>query len=263
MAKQINILVVDDEQIVLDSVYKHLKKEDYLITGVPSVTEALELLEKTEYDIILTDLMMPHIDGLEFLEMIKTRYPNLPVIMITGYATINTALKATQLGAFDYVAKPFSKTELLGVIKRAAKLVIKIEAKADGKSGAADDDSKDKHNQTDSFKLIGDKSWIMKQEDDSVLMGVDRSFMHEVGRIQSIFLPAKGDLLRQGSVYLQVFSTDLRSHTLISPLSGTVVDINEEVLKDPEKTLRDPYDSGWLVRLEPSNFEYEIKILGL
>jgi len=263
MDRQLEILVVDDEQIVLDSIKKHLRKEkNYVVTGVLSVQEALILMHGKKYDIILTDLMMPKTDGLEFMQLAKADHPKLPVIMITGYATINTALKATQLGAFDYIAKPFSKTELLNVIRRAAELVVRSEAKAEGKE-SAESEAKPDFNKTNAFKLIGDQSWIMKQADDTVLMGIDRSFLHAVGRIQSVFLPNKGDILRQGSVYLQVFSSDLRSHTVITPLSGTVIEINDKVSSNPDLIIDDPYDTGWLIKLKPSNFDQEIKLLGL
>jgi CheY-like chemotaxis protein/glycine cleavage system H lipoate-binding protein len=263
MEKKLNILVVDDEQIVLDSINKHLRKENYTVHGVLSVREAWELMETTGIDIVLTDLMMPHTDGLEFMKIIKEKYPNMPVIMITGYATINSALQATQLGAFDYIAKPFSKTELIKVIERAAELVNAIEASSHAEGETPAKIAERAKSQSAGFKTIGDKSWLMVQDDGTVLLGVERSFLHTVGRIQTVFLPQKGDELRQGSVYLQIFSSDMRSHTIISPLSGNVVDINEDVIKEPETMLLDPYGKGWLIRLKPNNFDNEIKLLGL
>jgi len=263
MEQTINILVVDDEQIVLDSIMKHLRRESYTVHTSLSVQDALLMIDQTDYDMVLTDLMMPHIDGLEFMKMIKSRFPNMPVIMITGYATINTALQATQLGAFDYVAKPFSKMELKEVIKRAVALVTKAKASADTDAKNGEIESDTAKNQTHSFKTIGDKSWMMLEDNGLVLLGVERSFLHAIGKIQTVFLPSKNEELRQGSVYLQVFSSDMRSHTIISPLSGTVVEINENVVNNPEELKLDPYGKGWLIRLKPSNFDYEIKVLGL
>ena len=259
MEKRLNILVVDDEQIVLDSIKKLLRKDNYEVIGVLNAREGLDKVEGGDVDIVLTDLMMPGIDGLEFMKLAKEKRPHLPIIMITGYATINTALQATQLGAFDYVAKPFSKAEFRSVIKRAADLVISE------KTGAATDDVKvEKDVATErTFKNIGDKSWIMLEDNGLVMMGIERSFLHAVGRIQNIFLPGKGEKLRQGSVCIQIFSTDMRSHTCVSPLSGTVVEVNEYIINNPEALIEDPYDEGWLVKIDPSNFEYEVKTLGL
>jgi len=137
MERQINILVVDDEQIVLDSVKKHLRKTNYNVQTVSSVQKALLIMEQMEFDLVLTDLMMPHIDGLELMEIVKSRYPKVPVIMITGYAAADTARQATRLGAFDNVAKPFSKAELITAINRALDFVEQMKSSEDA---AAKDD---------------------------------------------------------------------------------------------------------------------------
>jgi CheY-like chemotaxis protein/glycine cleavage system H lipoate-binding protein len=258
MERKINILVIDDEQIILDSIEKHLRKENYNVRTALSASEAKRLMEEISFDIFLTDLMMPDIDGMEFMRMVKTDQPRVPVIMITGYATINTALQAKQLGAFDYIAKPFTKKELMGVIRRAAELV----AAADSVVGVSDKTA-DVDLKGGPIKSISDESWMMQEENGVVLLGVERSFLNTIGKIQMISLPAKGDRLRQGGTYLQIFSTDLRSHTVLSPLSGMVVEVNQKVLDNPNSALQDPYGEGWLIRLEPSKFEFERKLLGL
>lgn len=140
MERQINILVVDDEQIVLDSVKKHLRKTDYNVQSASSVQNALLMMEQTEFDLVLTDLMMPHIDGLELMEIVKSRYPKVPVIIITGYAAADTARQAIRLGAFDNVAKPFSKAELITAVKRAVDFVEQMKASEDT---ASEDDRTD------------------------------------------------------------------------------------------------------------------------
>jgi CheY-like chemotaxis protein/glycine cleavage system H lipoate-binding protein len=258
MNRKVRILVVDDEQIVLDSVVKHLRKEDYEIECVLSASAALERVRSNGIDIVLTDLMMPEIDGLELMEQLKQDHPELPIIMITGYATINTALQATQLGAFDYIAKPFSRAELKSVVKRAVDSIGLLGNDA----AAVDSDTKNNEPRT-RYRTIGDDSWIMLQEDGSVVFGVEHSFLNMIGRIQNIYLPKLGDELRQGSTYLQIFSSDMRSHTVLSPLSGEVVAVNDKVISQPEQTLQDPYGDGWLIRIKPSRFDEEIKVLGL
>ena len=260
MEIKLNILVVDDEQIVLDSINKHLRKEENLnVITTLYVEEAISIMREQDIHIILTDLMMPEIDGLEFLKMTKDEKPDIIVIMITGYATINTALQAMQLGAFDYIAKPFSRDELKKIVKRAADLAYaSFEGKKEEKIG-----KKEKNEKIfGSIKGIGEHSWLMKEDDGIVKIGVERPFLYSVGRIQSVYLPSKGDKLRQGSVYFQVFSADLRSQSLLSPISGTVVEVNDDVNKNPNKALEDPYDTGWLIKLEPENFEEEVKLIG-
>lgn len=262
MERKIRILVVDDEQIVLDSVVKHLRKEAYDLVCALTAPEALALVKSQEFDMVLTDLMMPEMDGLELMKLIKDKYPRMPVIMITGYATINTALQATQLGAFDYIAKPFSKAELKSVVKRAAELVSSTDVRQEADDTPSDSGTAAKRLVGD-HKEIGDHCWMVLQEDGTVLLGVDHSFLKTIGRIQSLYLPEIGDELRQGSVYLQVFTTDMRSHPVLAPLSGQVVAVNESVQSDPATLLDDPYGKGWLIRLKPSRFEHEIAVLGL
>ncbi len=260
MERSLNILVVDDEQVVLDSIKKHLKKDNYNIRTALTAKDGLQLFDSETMDIVLTDLMMPEMDGLEFMKEVKDRQPLTPVIMITGYATINTALQATELGAFDYIAKPFTKSELRAVLQRACDIVSKSEdAVADPKAEVTAGPKAPPKG----LKTLGDFSWMMVQNDGTVLLGVERSFLLTIGQIQNIFLPSAGDKIRQGSVYLQFFSTDLRSHAVLSPLSGTVVEANEKVSETPSSILEDPYGEGWLIRLKPSRLEFELKELGL
>ena len=254
----INILVVDDEQIVLDSVCRHLRKESCTVHTALSVEDALKIMDDSDIHIVLTDLMMPEIDGLEFMKMVKDRNAGIPVIMITGYATVNTALQATQLGAFDYVAKPFAKSELLGVVHRAMDLALADAAPTESQQAGTSDKLEAR-----TFKTIGDDSWIILEADGAVLLGVEHAFVQGLGKIQTLYLPEPGDELRQGSAYLKIFSSDLTSHPIMSPLTGIVMEVNQRVLADPNKALEDPYGDGWLVRLKPTRFDEEISLLGL
>ncbi|MEW5794778.1 MAG: response regulator [Candidatus Zixiibacteriota bacterium] len=261
MDKQLCILTIDDEQIVLDSVQKHLKRENYELLFALSARDALAKLDKQSVDIVLTDLMMPEIDGLEFLELIKKRSPQTPVIMITGYATISSALQATNLGAFDYIAKPFTKAELLSVVNRAAQLVRAAQSRPGDLESQNHPDNPPIAGKSGEH-VIGEYGWNCLQDDGTVVLGVGKNFLDAIGKIQNIFLPSRGDELRQGSVYLRIFSADLRSHVVLSPLSGTVADVNERVTSESETGPR-LSSEDWLVRLKPSKFELEVRDLGL
>jgi FixJ family two-component response regulator len=261
MERKLGVLVVDDEQVVLDSIRKHLQRANYAVHTVLSAKQLLNELGTIEFDIILTDLMMPEIDGLELLKLMKERLPHTPVIMITGYATISTALTAMQRGAFDYVAKPFTRSELLSVVNRASELVLASEASAE-KPGA-DKPFEQADWQSEIPKTLTAHGWTRLQDDGEVLMGVEKAFLESIGKIQNVFLPSRGDELRQGGAYLRIFSTDLRTHTVLSPLSGTVVDVNEKALKDPAAICSEKPEDVWLIRLKPSKFELEIKDLEL
>ena len=113
-----------------------------------------------------------------------------------------------------------------------------------------------------SIKGIGEHSWLMHEDDGSVLIGVERTFLITIGRIQTVYLPSEGDELRQGSIYFQVFSADLRSQSLLSPLSGIVVKVNDDIYNNPNEMLEDPYGKGWLIKIKPTNLDEEIKLIG-
>lgn len=112
-------LVIDDEQIVLDSVRKILEEENYEVDVSLSGREGLDWALQKEYDIVLTDIRMPEIGGMRVLRDIKRARPSLPVVMITGYATVTSAVQAMKLGAADYLEKPFTPEELLKAVTSA------------------------------------------------------------------------------------------------------------------------------------------------
>ncbi len=113
------ILIVDDEEIVIRSCRRILSDSAYSVDSAPNGTEALRKVEETEYDLMVLDIMMPGIDGLEVLQQVKERHPDVDVIMVTGLSQIQTAVKAMKLGAFDYLSKPFDPDELKHVVDRA------------------------------------------------------------------------------------------------------------------------------------------------
>jgi FixJ family two-component response regulator len=110
--KKGRILVLDDEQIVLDSVSRVLEGEDYQVVTCRKGGDALEALKGGTYDILITDMKMPGMDGLQAMEALAEVDPDLSMIMLTGYATIDTAVQAMKLGAVDYIKKPFTPEQL-------------------------------------------------------------------------------------------------------------------------------------------------------
>jgi len=113
-----NILVVDDEQRICRLLSELLTREGYAVNTAPSAEEALGLLAKGDYDMVISDLKMPGMDGFELIERIKKHNPNTAAIMITAYATVETAVQALRHGADDYVTKPFDINELNKVVGR-------------------------------------------------------------------------------------------------------------------------------------------------
>ncbi|HRY31592.1 MAG TPA: sigma-54 dependent transcriptional regulator [Bacteroidales bacterium] len=125
--KKISILVVDDEESVRDSLYNWFLEDGYHVECAESAKKALLILESMNFDIILADIKMPGMDGLEMLRRIKALKKESIVIVITAFATVDTAVQALKDGAFDYVTKPFDPDDLSHLIRNAAKQIMLTE----------------------------------------------------------------------------------------------------------------------------------------
>ena len=117
------ILIVDDEATAVENLAHVCRKEGYEVTTRMSGMGALEILEKKQFDIVLTDLKMEKVDGMAVLRQVKEHTPETAVILITGYATLDSAVAAMKAGAFHYIAKPFRLDEVREVVRNALELV--------------------------------------------------------------------------------------------------------------------------------------------
>jgi DNA-binding NtrC family response regulator len=115
----ITVLVVDDEAMLRRLLEKVLKKEGYNVHLAPSAKDALEILRDNTVDIIISDIRMPEMDGFALLKAVKDKYPNVGIIMMTGYADAYTVKDALLLGADDYITKPFKSAEICMIVERA------------------------------------------------------------------------------------------------------------------------------------------------
>jgi DNA-binding NtrC family response regulator len=115
------ILVLDDETIVLKRLGPALEKAGYAVDLFSRSADALNRVQETSFDIVITDLKMEGLDGMQFLTKVKERSPQTEVIVITGFATMDTAKESFQKGVFDFLAKPFKLGEILETVKKAEK----------------------------------------------------------------------------------------------------------------------------------------------
>ena len=115
------LLIVDDEQTLRESLQRVFSREGYDADAVNSAESALELLATNVYHVVITDIILPGIDGIELLKRIKEKLPEQLVIIITAYASIDTAIRAIRLGAYDYIVKPIVHEEIKQTVKNAVK----------------------------------------------------------------------------------------------------------------------------------------------
>ena len=124
MEYKAKILIVDDEQIALRNLEHVMQKRGaYRSVGPNRGPNALKLIEEQWFDVVLTDLKMEKVDGMQILKKCKDLYPDTEVIMITGYASIQSAINAIKKGAYDYISKPFKLDEVRKVVKEAIEKV--------------------------------------------------------------------------------------------------------------------------------------------
>jgi len=120
--EKIVILVIDDESVIRDGLQRILQGDRFEVETCKSGHIALERLQEKDFGLIITDLKMPGMNGIEVLKAVKALQPDIPVIMITGYATVDTAVEAMKNGAIDYIAKPFTPDQIHEKIERALEL---------------------------------------------------------------------------------------------------------------------------------------------
>ncbi|RKZ32547.1 sigma-54-dependent Fis family transcriptional regulator, partial [bacterium] len=113
------ILVVDDSPQTLEVIQRNLEAENYSVFIATSVSDGLNILDSEDIDLVITDLKMPKVGGIELIKHIRDNYRDMEVIMITGYPSVESAIQAVKLGADDYISKPFTDKELLSAVEKS------------------------------------------------------------------------------------------------------------------------------------------------
>jgi DNA-binding NtrC family response regulator len=125
--RKTQILILDDEPIVWKRLKPALEKVGYEVEAFTQSSNAMRRVQEKDFDIVVTDLKMEGIDGMAFMTEVKRRSPRTEVIVITGFATMETAKESFQKGVFDFLAKPFKRGELLEIVKKAEAKVRQME----------------------------------------------------------------------------------------------------------------------------------------
>jgi DNA-binding NtrC family response regulator len=127
------ILIVDDSPDTLDILEQNLASRGHEVAVAPGASEALEILARENFDLVLTDMKMPGMNGMDLTRVVRERYPDMEVMMITGYATVESAVEALKTGAEEYLAKPFTDEELFAAVDR---VLIKLRARREARAAA-------------------------------------------------------------------------------------------------------------------------------
>ena len=253
------ILAIDDEQVILDSIVKLCSLEGWFVSPTDSATKALGKIRKEDYDLIICDIMMPNMDGFQFLEHLRLRKYEKPVIITTGYSTVENAVKSLYYGATDFLPKPFSLEELTSIVTRALKYG-EIQQKMKNENGNKKEllyyvPCPAKYNR------LGYASWMFLENDGSVKIGITDLYLKTITSLKQIELFDVDAELIQGNACAYLETKSGLVHQLLSPLSGRILERNDKVIENYHLVQKDPYFNGWLYTIVPTTLEYETKHL--
>ena len=257
-----DILVIDDEPTVTQAVAKICSAEGMTVSTAGQASEALRSLEESQFRLILCDIMMPELNGFQFLEELSRRGIHTPVVMMTGYSTVENAVKSlTSTGAVDYIPKPFTADELLAVVQRSLRcgtLLDKAESASLPRSGAMSYVPCPAN-----YHRLGYVSWALMEDKGTALIGVSDLFLRATKGINAFDFAPVGEDLLQGIPCAEAIAADGSKHSIMCPLSGRVLEVNSAAQADPSLVERDPYFRGWLYRILPSNPASDLQWLSL
>ncbi len=255
MSARSRVLVVDDEVPVCKSMAAALVDQNREVDTALSGEEALAKDMTSPFDVVVVDLMMPGVSGMDLLKAIKERRPDVAVIMVTGYPSIKSAVQAIKLGAFDYIPKPFTPAELRSLEARAEERIRVLRPAREAEQ------EEPLRVMPAGLYAIAAHCWAKPMEEGTVQVGMHHIFQMSVRRIVAIQLPDVNSAVNQGEVLALVSGYDRNVYRLWAPVSGTVVAVNEALKSHPEIASRDPYGEGWLVLIRPSRLEEDLKNL--
>ncbi len=260
MARQVDILVIDDEQVILDAVEKICGAEGYSIETAADGQNGLERIRAASSRIILCDIMMPQVDGFQILQEAQRLTPDVPVVMATGYTTVENAVRSLREGAIDFVPKPFTSDELLSAVRRALRYRdLKMAHSRDGAS--KDDPMLMVVPCPPLYYRLGLASWVALEGTGTAVVGLSHLFVRITDPIESVeLLPADGEMV-QGTACAQVKTHDGLVHPVLAPVSGRIVERQEILTLSPGVLEKDPYFEGWMYRIVPTDVEYELQQL--
>ena len=257
------ILAVDDEEVILSSFRKILVYAGYSIDTVERGSEALGLIRQHDYDFIFTDLKMPEMDGVELTKAARHLRPDIDIIVITGYASIETAVETVKLGAMAYVEKPFTEDELLkflktALIKRQDNLEKQMRHKIRLiKPGTHESKSKYELNVPAGVFISPQHAWAKIELNGMVRIGPDDLIRKIFEKIDYVNLPETGQTIERGKPLFSIQYGDYKLE-IPSPLSGKITSVNSEHAEHPEWLAIKPFELSWMCGIEPSNLAREL-----
>ena len=257
MSDQSKILAIDDEEVIVESIVRLLSAEGLNVDISLNADNALSMINKYKYHLIITDLMMPGMDGFQLLSKLNEQGIQIPVIVTTGYSTMENAVKSLYDGAIDFLPKPFTVDELLSCVRRGLNYgkIIGLFSKSELINNI------NYVNCPVNYYRLGYNSWAAIQNDGALRIGVTDLFLKTIQTIRRIELQPIDFEVIQGNACAQIETQANLIHNILSPISGRIININPNIEQQQNIVEKDPYFEGWFYTIIPSDLEYELKHL--
>jgi len=249
------LLVVDDEVVICQACRRVFSRQGFQVEESTDVREGLKRAQERDYAGILLDIKMPEMDGIEFLEQLRKRKPDIPVMIMTGYPSIPNAASAVRLGASDYVTKPFTPEEITQSVRRM------LGHRGPNGRGHSDSASpaveSEPEGPGEEALLFLNESWVRPEVDGSACVGAVLARGAETD-VRAVRLPQVGEVVYQGLPLAGMTIGEEPQRVVPAPVSGVVVGVNELLADDPSLLLNDPLGMGWLACVCTTRFEEEV-----
>jgi DNA-binding response OmpR family regulator len=242
------LLVVDDEEAICEGCRRIFSRQGFQVEKTNDAVEGLAWATERNYAAILLDIKMPNMDGIQFLEQIRSAKPGVPVILMTGYPSIPNAVSAVRLGASGYVTKPFTPEEISQAVHKhtrkpgAEQTTAPADAWAPAGEGA----------------YFRGQSWFQAGKDGAVRAGImlPRS---QAATVKSIRLPKIGEVVYQGLPLAALTLADGSEVIVPAAVSGVILAVNESLNSGAAALATDACGRGWVASLSPTRVEEETK----
>lgn len=255
MKEEFDILIIDDEQVVIDSIKKICDINNYKVDFALDAETALLKINRNNFRIIISDIMMPGMDGFQFLNELRNKNIDSPVVITSGYSTIENAVRSLYSGALDFIPKPFTFDEIVSVIKRCIKYSELTHPSTKNTNSIVHVPCPAK------YYRLGYSCWVNELNDGSVNIGATDIFIKTLENIRTVEFLENDTMINQAEPIVKLIAEDDTINQLYSAVSGRIIVSNQKILSDITLLEKDPYFAGWLYRIIPGQLELEMSML--
>ena len=257
MNLRFDILFVEDEKIIVGIAEKILHEAGFSVDAAADAETAFDKWRQNVYRVLIADLMLPNVSGIELMKRVKMQNPDIPVIIISGYATVEIVIEAFTAGAFDFLAKPFDENELLGVVRRGVTYLDMLKGRPEKSPGFM----QEKKHDAEKVYFLGKHSWTKADEKGLYVVGLGETFSGVLQEIREVVFPEIGSEILQGRSCVRLVSEQLFEHVVLSPLSGKVVAVDHKLQNESKQKNINLLRRRWLLKLLPTNLTPELMYL--